>query len=538
MADDIAAAAQDTHVSGKHRLVNNRYMLEKPLGAGGMGTVYRALQLGVGNTVAIKFLNQTLSGDPGLVKRFEQEAKASLAVMHPGAAQLLDTGKDEKTGELFIVFEYVEGEDLRARLAAEGALPFDEARDIAMRVGEVLAVAHAKGIVHRDIKPENIRLRRDLGGTHVKVLDFGIARFRKETDARLTAEGSIAGTPGYMAPEQVRAEAVDGRTDLYALGLVTFEMMAGRAAYTSTAAATLLVDQLTRPLPTLGEVSPGRAFPEADAVLQKACAKDPAVRFQSAKEFVVALKGLPTPPWSSRARAAVAAVNRATPLAVTPMPAVPPPQAPSKWPALVGLLGLLGLLGGGLGYGAWKLSQSTAVTALGAAMSACPGSDLYKEELRALSTAELEKKVKASRLLPPSQASGQLETLQGTASSYAADKRECMYRLMLMGSVAAEETALRTTPELWGHTREVNELELLLLEMPLKQRWTVAQRKDLIRQIDELFVANLKKDGPEDETHWRRQYLGLELTCEATDEVLTQLNARRPSGCLNLTPRN
>jgi hypothetical protein len=530
-------AAQDTHVSGKHRLVNNRYVLEKQLGAGGMGTVFKALQLGVGNTVAIKFLNQALSDDPGLVKRFEQEAKASLAVMHPGAAQLLDTGKDEKTQELFIVFEYVEGEDLRARLTNEGALPFDEARDIAMRVGEVLAVAHAKGIVHRDIKPENIRLRRDLGGTHVKVLDFGIARFRKETDARLTAEGSIAGTPGYMAPEQVRAEAVDGRTDLYALGLVTFEMMAGRPAYTSTAAATLLVDQLTRPLPTLGSVSPGRAFPEADAVLQRACAKDPALRFESAKDFVIALKNLPTPPWSSRARAAVAPVSRATPMAVTPMPAVTQaPQAASKWPALVGLLGLLGLLGGGLGYGAWKLSKPATMT--GVAVPACPGTDAYKDELRALSTADLEKKVKASRLVPPSQASQRLETLKGTASNSAADQRECMYRLMLMGSVAEDETTLRTTPELWGHTREVNELELLLLEMPLKQRWTVAQRKDLIRQIDEGLVANRTKEAPEDETHWRRQYLGLELACEATDEVLTQLNTQRPSGCLNLTPRN
>ncbi|MCU0698702.1 MAG: serine/threonine protein kinase [Myxococcaceae bacterium] len=541
MAEDSVATAveQDTHVSGKHRLVNNRYVLEKQLGAGGMGTVFKALQVGVGNTVAIKFLNQALSSDPGLVKRFEQEAKASLAVMHPGAAQLLDTGRDEKTGELYIVFEYVEGEDLRARLANEGALPFDEARDIAMRVGEVLAVAHAKGIVHRDIKPENIRLRRDLGGTHVKVLDFGIARFRKETDARLTAEGSIAGTPGYMAPEQVRAEAVDARTDLYALGLVTFEMMAGRPAYTSTAAATLLVDQLTRPLPTLQEVSPGRAFPEADVGLQKACAKDPAQRFASAKDFVLALKGLPTPPWSSRARAAVAAVNRATPLALTPMPAPTlAPTAPSKWPALVGLLGLLGLLGGGLGFGAWKLSQSTTVKALTPVVAACPGSDLYKDELRRLSTAELEQKVRAMRLMPPSMMARQLESMQGTVSNAPRDNRECMYRLMLMSTLSSEETALRTTPELWGHTREVNELELLLLEMPLKERWTVAQRKDVIRQIDELYVANLKKDGPEDETHWRRQYLGLELTCEATDEVLTQLGARRPSSCLNLTPRN
>jgi hypothetical protein len=539
MADERASALDpDTHVSGKHRLVNGRYVLEKQLGEGGMGTVYKALQVGVGNTVAIKFLNQALSSDPGLVRRFEQEAKVSLAVMHPGAAQLLDTGQDEKTKELYIVFEYVEGEDLRARLMNEGALPFDEARDIAMRVGEVLAAAHEKGIVHRDIKPENIRLRRDLGGTHVKVLDFGIARLRKEQDARLTAEGSIAGTPGYMAPEQIRAESVDGRTDLYALGLVTFEMMAGRAAFNSTSAPALLVDQMTTPLPTLGSVSPGRAFPEADALLQKACAKDPNQRFVSAREFVKALKALPVPPWSSRARPAVVREHRATSPAATPLPlATLPPATPSKVPAVLAALAVLALVGGGLGYGAYRLSQSATLGSL-AVGAACPGTDLYKDELRSMTTPELEKRVRTTRIMPPGMAERQLETLKGTTASYATDKRECMYRLMLMGSVAAEETTLRSTPELWGHTREVAELELLLLEMPLQQKWTVAQRRDVMKQIDELFVANLKKDGPGDETHWRRQYLGLELTCEATDEVLTQLGTKRPSSCLNLTPRN
>jgi hypothetical protein len=163
---------------------------------------------------------------------------------------------------------------------------------------------------------------------------------------------------------------------------------------------------------------------------------------------------------------------------------------------------------------------------------------LYKDELRSMTTPELEKRVRTTRNKPPGIAERQMDTLKGTTASYATDKRECMYRLMLMGSVAAEETTLRSTPELWGHTREVAELELLLLEMPLQQKWTVAQRRDVMKQIDELFVANLKKDGPGDETHWRRQYLGLELTCEATDEVLTQLGTKRPSSCLNLTPRN
>lgn len=535
MAD---APDQDTFISGKHRIIGGRYILEKQLGAGGMGTVFKASQMGVGNVVAIKFLNEALSADAGLVKRFEQEAKVSLEVTHPGAAQLLDTGRDPKTGQLYIVFEFVEGEDLRARLSNEGALPFDEARDIALRVGEVLAAAHARGIVHRDIKPENIRLRRDLGGTHVKVLDFGIAKFRPEANARLTADGAIAGTPGYMAPEQVRAEALDGRADIYALGLVTFEMMTGLSPYTSTSAPALLVDQMTTPMPSLSARAPGRDFPELDAVLQKACAKDASQRYQSAKEFVQAMKALPTPPWSSRARPAVVAANRATPAFQSAAPPVATQiQAPSKLPLVFGALALLGVLGGGLGFGVWKLSKAGPTPLLAAAATDCPGSEIYKPEIRQQSTKALEAKVVATRIMPPSLAQRQLSTLQASAQNYDPSKRDCMYRMMLMGTVAAEETTLASTPELWGHRREVKDLEMLLLEMPLKQRWTVAQRKDVIAQIDSIFVANLKKDAPGDEEHWRRQYLGLELTCEATDETLVELKTKRPTSCLNLTPR-
>ncbi len=113
-----------------------------------------------------------------------------------------------------------------------------------------------------------------------------------------------------------------------------------------------------------------------------------------------------------------------------------------------------------------------------------------------------------------------------------------MYRMMLMGSVATEETTLSTTPELWGQTRSLDELEMLWLEMPLKERWTVAQRKDVFAQIDELFVSSVTKGHPEDATHWKRQYYGTVLTCEVTDEALEQLKAKRPTGCFGLKPRN
>ena len=157
--------------------------------------------------------------------------------------------------------------------------------------------------------------------------------------------------------------------------------------------------------------------------------------------------------------------------------------------------------------------------------------------LRRLSLAELERRFQASRLLPPSAARGQLERLKASATAYEPFKRDCMYRMMLMGSVATEETTLRATAEFWGQTREVKELELLFLEMPLLPRWTVAQRKDVLAQIDSSFVAPLAQEEPGDRDHWVRHYYGLELTCEATDEVLEQLKTKRPKSCLKLTPR-
>ena len=190
------------------QVVAGRYQLLRKIGSGGMGAVYLAKQLGVGKQVALKFLPAHLSDDPQLRKRFEREAALTLEVSHPGAAQLLDTGVDED-GHLFLAFEYVEGEDLCALLDREGALPFADAQAIVCKVAETLAFAHARGVVHRDIKPENIRVRRDLAGWHVKVLDFGIARLADEVGTRLTMEGGVAGTPRYMAPEQISASTID-----------------------------------------------------------------------------------------------------------------------------------------------------------------------------------------------------------------------------------------------------------------------------------------------------------------------------------------
>jgi serine/threonine-protein kinase len=309
-----------------NQLVAGRYQLLEKLGSGGMGLVFLAEQVSVGNKVAIKFLDPEPSPDaPIREARFLQEAKVSLAIVHPGVALLLDSGKDKERGYLYLVFEYVEGLDLRELLTREWRLPFSEAKAITLRIAEALAFAHQKGIVHRDVKPENVRVRRDLAGPHVKVLDFGIARLVGQGGLRLTAEGRLAGTPRYMAPEQVRDKELDARTDVYALGLVFFEMLAGQPAFDGINHAKLMLRQVQEPLPRLAAIAPELDSPAVDAFLQKACAKDPNARFQSMAELVAALQALEPTAWpQSRGRP-----ERPDPSASATEPALAPSPDPA-----------------------------------------------------------------------------------------------------------------------------------------------------------------------------------------------------------------
>jgi serine/threonine protein kinase len=284
------------------QILSEKYRLLSRLGQGGMGYVFLAEKLHLGTKVAIKFLDPEPNADATRLKRFLQEARVAVEVNHPGAAQLLDAGHDEVTGSLYLVFEYVEGKDVREVITDEGRLPFDEARDVCIQVAEVLAFAHARGIVHRDIKPENVRMRRDLGGARVKVLDFGIARLVNQGAVRLTAEGMLAGTPRYMAPEQIRDLPLDARTDVYALGLLLFEMLTGVPAFDGKNLSQVLLRQMNEPLPPLQTIDVSLGHPQVDAFLHRACAKQPIERFQTMEAFVAALKGLRVTAWPSPRR--------------------------------------------------------------------------------------------------------------------------------------------------------------------------------------------------------------------------------------------
>ncbi len=273
------------------QIIAGKYRIIQRIGSGGMGLVFLAEQLGVGKRVALKFLDPEPNEDDTRIARFLREAKVGLEVQHPGAAQVLDLGRDESM-RLYLCFEMVEGEDLRDLIKREGRLSFAESRDIALQVAQVLAFAHERGIVHRDIKPENLRIRRDLVASHVKVLDFGIARLLKDTGMRLTAEGMLAGTPRYMSPEQVKDEPFDGRADQYALGLVFYEMLTGTVAIGGKNITQILMHQMQTVVPPLAFADPPLANPVVDQFIAKACAKDRKDRYATMAEFIEALKNL------------------------------------------------------------------------------------------------------------------------------------------------------------------------------------------------------------------------------------------------------
>ena len=262
--------------------LHDRYALEKELGRGGMATVYLARDLRHKRRVALKVLHPDLSYSLG-ADRFLREIETVASLTHPHILPLHDSG--EAAGLLYYVMPYVEGESLRDRLARETQLPVEDALRIAREVADGLHYAHQHGVIHRDIKPENILL----SGGHALVADFGIARGLDEAGGkRLTEPGLAVGTVAYMAPEQASGGQVDGRTDIYALGCVVYEMLAGEPPFTGPTPQAVVVKRLVGPVPSVRTTRPD-VPPGLDAVLQKALAPVAAARFASVSDFGRAL---------------------------------------------------------------------------------------------------------------------------------------------------------------------------------------------------------------------------------------------------------
>ncbi len=333
------AAEQADAMRGK--VIEGRYTIMEKLGAGGMGAVFAAEQTAVGRKVAIKVLGSEIASDKNAVKRFMQEARAASALSHPNTITIHDFGQTAE-GELYLAMELVPGQTLGQVLRREGALPPERAVHIAHQILNALQEAHGAGIIHRDLKPENVIISPRSGNPDfLKVLDFGLAKLTDHDDGShgLTQTGQVFGTPGYMAPEQAKGERCDHRADLYAVGVMLYEMLAGRRPFDGDNPLSVLVKHIQEAPPQFDAIDPPV---EVDVRLRtavfRALAKDRAQRFESAAAMNEALMqaveegGLPSGSFSAAAVSASRGAGASS-------KSLPPPSLSDVDPGLQKTLG-------------------------------------------------------------------------------------------------------------------------------------------------------------------------------------------------------
>jgi serine/threonine-protein kinase len=269
------------------QVVADRYHVIKKLGEGGMGQVYLAEHVKMGRRSAIKVMNSSMVHDPDAVARFNREASNASRITHPNVCAIYDFG-ETPDGLIYLAMEFIEGEPLTDLLERDGALPVRRAVGIFTQVADALQAAHDLGIVHRDLKPDNIMLAQKKGGDQVKVVDFGIAKAvgGDESGQKVTKTGLVVGTPEFMSPEQLSGDKLDGRSDLYSLGLVFYQMLAGKLPFEATTVQETMIKRLTDEPTKLAESRPDLTFPAGlQAVLDTALTRTPADRYQTVAKF-------------------------------------------------------------------------------------------------------------------------------------------------------------------------------------------------------------------------------------------------------------
>ncbi len=295
------------------QLVAGRFKVEELIGQGGMGKVYRARHLALDRLVCLKMLRPALLEDPTLVGRFEREAKAASRLNHPNGIQVLDFGRNDVDGSLYIAMELVQGKDLRIVLRDEWPLPEERLCNIMAQALAALGEAHAHNVIHRDLKPENIMVEQRRGQPDfVKVLDFGIAKILDSDLPGLTRADVVCGTPQYMAPEQATGTQLDVRCDLYAVGVILYQMATGHLPFDGQNSMEVLTKHVNEPPIPPRQRQPDAPISEAmESLILRALEKDPALRPQTAEAFRQLILELPK-------RRATAELIQATPAAVTP----------------------------------------------------------------------------------------------------------------------------------------------------------------------------------------------------------------------------
>src|SRR5262245_47160210 len=263
--------------------LDKKYYLESELGVGGMGTVYRARRLLIGDKVAVKVLHPDQMSDYQAIERFRREAQTAARLKHANLINIFDFGVSNE-GILYQAMELAEGETLRQMIEREGTISETVSAEIIRQVCAGLDEAHREGVVHRDIKPENILILKTTSGIQVKVLDFGIVALSDSNVDKLTRTGTVLGTPHYMSPEQCMGSELDGRSDIYSLGVVLFEMLTGEVPFKSPTPSAIVIQQVNQAPPQLRSVNPNIS-PAIEAVVLHALAKTPDARPQSAGEM-------------------------------------------------------------------------------------------------------------------------------------------------------------------------------------------------------------------------------------------------------------
>ncbi len=263
--------------------IAGRYRLERRLGYGGMSTVHLALDLRLERQVAVKLLAEHLAEDPAFVSRFQREAQAAARLVHPNIVQIFDSGLDERSGQHFIVMEYIEGHSCAEILRDHGWVEVPEAVSIIEQACEGLHYAHRHGVVHRDVKPGNLLRSRE---GQVKLADFGIAKATEQSS--ITQVGSVLGTAAYLAPEQARGEEAGPSADIYALGVVSYQLISGRLPYEATSLTELALKQQQEEPARLDTIV-AAVSPELGEAVAIALALDPSERFRNAREMAGAI---------------------------------------------------------------------------------------------------------------------------------------------------------------------------------------------------------------------------------------------------------
>ena len=280
-------------------VVADRYHIIRKLGEGGMGQVYLAEHVRMKRKSAVKVMSPGMMNDPDAISRFNREASNASQISHSNVAAIYDFG-ETTDGLIYLAMEFVDGEPLSQLIQRHEALPALRAANITQQTAEALGAAHDLGIVHRDLKPDNIMIARNRDGTDcVKVVDFGIAKASRGGDGqKVTRTGFVVGTPEYMSPEQLSGDAVDGRSDIYSLALVAFNMFTGKLPFPSKTSQEAMIMRLTDRPRTLLEMKEDVPWPPAlQAVMDKALARESELRYQDPREFgrdlVTALQGMP-----------------------------------------------------------------------------------------------------------------------------------------------------------------------------------------------------------------------------------------------------